>query len=87
MVWSVEYLHTSSVFDQSTLHLSPSSLYFSAMDDPELARLRAQRMAELRGKQPGGGISSEEQAEDNEKQRQEQEMAKNSILSQVSEEI
>jgi programmed cell death protein 5 len=58
------------------------------MDDPELAQIRAQRMAQMRGQQqggggPGGSSGNENQAEEAEKRRQEQEMTKNSILSQV----
>ena len=53
------------------------------MDDPELAQIRAQRMAQMRSQQGGGGSGNENQAEEAEKRREEQDMAKNSILSQV----
>ncbi|CAG0915339.1 unnamed protein product [Notodromas monacha] len=58
------------------------------MDDPELARIRAQRMATLQAKAGGGGGGrggggSERDGEEAERRQQEQEMAKNSILSQA----
>lgn len=61
------------------LAFSDSESLSSQMDDPELARIRAQRLAQMQGGGGGGGGDQEKMEE----QRQAQEDMRNSILSQI----